>query len=67
LTADDARSNDNYALCISADYGYLDVLAYLLERFGLTTEDAWVVFCRLHQFVLSRRYLGREYLREWLQ
>lgn len=39
LTAEDARAEDNEALKSSATNGHLDVVQYLCEDFGLTTDD----------------------------
>jgi len=40
LTAEDARSVDNYALRWSCVYGHLQITQWFVEYFGLTTEDA---------------------------
>ena len=40
LTAEDARSEDNYALRYSCIWGHLDVAKWLHTTFNLTAEDA---------------------------
>jgi hypothetical protein len=39
LTADDARTWDNYALRCAAENGHLEMVQYLVDRFKLTAED----------------------------
>ena len=39
LTADDARSKDNYALRWAAKNGHVEILRFLKDVFGLTADD----------------------------
>jgi hypothetical protein len=45
LTAEDARSEDNYALRWSCDKGHLAVAQWLVATFNLTAEDVRTVDC----------------------
>ena len=39
FTKEDARTNDNLALCLACRYGHLDVARWLHQTFALTPDD----------------------------